>query len=256
MADKNYRFFQRYSRHIELMGFGEEGQLKLKESNVAIIGCGGLGSPVMLYLAACGVGHLTIIDDDTVDVSNLQRQVIFGEGDIGHLKCLAAAKHLEEFNSDIQITSHATRLTPENANEILKNCHVLVDCSDNFATRYLLNQIALIENKTLISGAVTYYDGQVFLVKKDKPCYRCLFPVQPSISQAPTCVESAVLGPMVGIIGCMMATEIVKELTGIGESLAGHFLAYNSLMSSMDKIAFQKQEDCQDCAHLHQLENA
>ena len=210
MQNKHKDFLTRYIRHIELRNFGDVGQNKLIEARVAIVGVGGLGNPASLYLSAAGIGHITLIDDDAISISNLQRQIIFSDDDKNRKKVDVAQSHLLKINPNVQIEIHATRLNKDNIHNILSSSSVILDCTDNFETRYLLNEYAVTNSKTLISGSAGFYDGQVMVVKTGFPCYQCLYPEMPSPMQVPSCVESAVLGPVVGVIGSLMATECLS----------------------------------------------
>ena len=238
----------KYERHLDLPGFGDKGQEKLRDSRVCIVGVGGLGSPVALYLAAAGVGEITLIDDDVVSKSNLQRQILFKEAQIGRSKLLSAQASLYETNSETKINLFECRLNEQNAVHALNQGDIIIDCTDNFDTRYLINRIAMRSSKTLVSGSVIYFDGQVAVFKKGKGCYSCLYPVQPQAIEAPTCTESAVLGPIVGVIGTLMSVEVIKELTGIGQSLAGSFLSYSGLESEIIKVRYPINSCCSVCS--------
>ena len=220
----------RYQRHLSLAGFGPEAQAALQRSRVLVIGAGGLGCPILLYLTAAGVGHLTIIDPDIVDVSNLQRQVLFTTADAGHPKALAAAQHLRALNPLICIEPLDSRLTRANALELIRAHDVVVDGSDNFATRYLVNDACVLANRPLIYGAIQGFEGQASVFNfKGGPTYRCLFPEPPAPGTVPNCSEAGVLGVLPGLIGTVQATETIKVLTGIGEPLSGRLLLWNSL---------------------------
>jgi molybdopterin/thiamine biosynthesis adenylyltransferase len=245
------QIYPRYERHAELTGVGESGQRKLLNSKILVVGAGGLGSPVLLYLAASGVGHITIIDDDDVKISNLQRQILFDMNQLDSSKVSSAHERLRILNPDVSIDPLNLRLTKDNVDSIGANHDLIIDCSDNFDTRYLLNDFCSRQKITLISGSIIYYDGQLYVFKsrqkEEYPCYRCLFPVQPQVNQAPTCAESAVLGPVPGVIGTMMAVEVLKELLGIGETLAGYFISYSGLTARMDKVKITKNKVCSTC---------
>ncbi|PZP54804.1 MAG: adenylyltransferase [Micavibrio aeruginosavorus] len=237
----------RYIRHIEINNFGEAGQFKVQKSRIAIVGAGGLGCPVVTYLAAAGVGAIKIIDADTIDISNLQRQFLYRPSDTGQLKAAVALEKMTDFNPDIQVEASNERLNVQNIDRMLSDFELIVDCSDNFETRYLLNRFAIENGKTLVSGAVSTTNGQLFTFKRGHPCYECLFPPLPENSQAPSCTEAPVLGSVVGTIGLMMVTEIMKEITGIGKSLAGSFISLSAADTSTKKIAFNKHPDCKIC---------
>lgn len=239
--------YPRYERHAELIGVGERGQEKLFSSKVFIIGAGGLGCPALLYLAAAGIGHITIADHDSVSLSNLQRQILYGNKSVDRLKVEGAKEAIHVINPEITINPVATRMTPENISSFVKDHDIVLDCSDNFDTRYLINDTVLGHEKTLVSGSVIYYEGQVYVFKLGAPCYRCLYPVKPQSHEAPTCAESAVLGPVPGVIGTLMAVETIKELLGIGDSLSGSFLSYSALSSTFSKIKISNNSECWHC---------
>lgn len=243
----NIKNILRYSKHVELKGFGEEGQMKIQNASVAVVGMGGLGCPASFYLAASGVGALRLIDNDTVDLSNLARQILFKQSDIGKSKVECAKIHLSDFNNNISISVEKSFVSQDNIDNLLGDCSIILDCSDNFDTRYLLNKYAMRNQKTLISGAVSGSQGQVFTFKPQYPCYHCLFPVQPNSREAPSCTEAAVLGTLVGTIGVMMATEAIKEIANYGQSLAGSFLSVDALSSEVHKISFERNSDCVAC---------
>jgi adenylyltransferase/sulfurtransferase len=220
----------RYARHLSLAGFGPEAQDKLKRGRVLVIGAGGLGCPVLLYLAAAGVGRIVIMDGDRVDGSNLQRQVLFTEADIGQLKAEAAARRLSALNPLIEIVPIAERFTRNNALERLREVDVVVDGSDNFSTRYLVNDACVLAGKPFVYGAIQGFEGQASVFNfKGGPTYRCLFPEPPEPGAVPNCSEAGVLGVLPGLIGTIQATEAIKLLTGIGESLSGRLLLWDSL---------------------------
>jgi adenylyltransferase/sulfurtransferase len=228
---------ERYSRHILLMEVGGPGQAKLKAASVLVIGAGGLGTPVLMYLAAAGVGRLGVVDHDKVSLSNLQRQVIHATERVGMPKTKSAAITLKAINPNVQVDCHQLRLTGANALEIIKGYDLVVDGSDNFPTRYLVADACYLAAKTLVTGAVGQFDGQVSTFKPHQrqadgqpfPTYRCLFPEAPPPGLLPSCEEAGILGALTGIIGSLQAIEALKELVGIGESLAGKLLMYDSL---------------------------
>lgn len=229
----------RYQRHLSLSGFGPESQAKLQEARVLVIGTGGLGCPILLYLAAAGVGRLTIIDADTVDVSNLQRQVLFTTEDAGKPKAEAAARRLSALNPCITITPVVARLTRSNAIKLISAHDVVVDGSDNFATRYLVNDACVLAGKPLIYGAIQGFEGQASVFNyKNGPTYRCLFPEPPAAGTVPNCSEAGVLGVLPGLIGTVQATETIKVITGIGEPLSGRLLLWNSLTMTSRVLRF------------------
>jgi len=220
----------RYQRHLSLAGFGPERQEKLKEATVLVIGAGGLGCPALLYLAAAGVGRIVIIDSDHVESSNLQRQVLFTEADLGRPKAEAAVDRLKALNPLIDCEAKVARFTRSNAMDLVSDCDVVVDGSDNFATRYLVNDACVLANKPFVYGAVQAFEGQVSVFNfEGGPTYRCLFPEPPAPGTVPTCAEGGVLGVMPGLIGTAQATEAIKLLTGIGEPLSGRLLLWDAL---------------------------
>ncbi len=238
----------RYSRQILLPQIDITGQQKLLNSRVLIVGLGGLGSPVALYLAAAGVGHLTLVDDDVVELSNLQRQIIHGEQDIDRLKVESAADSLRALNSGIQIETHATRLSEQALTIVVTDADVVVDCSDNFATRFLLNKVTQQLNTPLVSGAAIRMEAQVTVYdprQVGSACYRCIYEDNGELQQ--TCSESGVLSPLLGIIGSMQAVETVKLLTHIGESLAGRLMIFDALAMTWRELKLRQDPDCPIC---------
>lgn len=229
----------RYARHLTLPQIGEEGQLRLKESRVFCVGAGGLGSPSLLYLAAAGIGHLTLIDDDTIERSNLQRQILHSDEDVGTSKAESAMLRLRELNPTISIQVHAERLTSENALTLIEGHDVLVDGTDNIPTRYLVNDVCEILGIPWIYGSIYRFEGQVSVFNlNDGPTYRDLFPVPPPPESVPSCEDGGVLGVLPGVIGSIQATEAIKVLLGIGEPLQGKLLVYDALDMSMRTLSF------------------
>src|ERR1035437_2494874 len=221
---------RRYARHIILPEIGLEGQQKLKQAKVLVVGAGGLGCPVLQYLTAAGVGTLGIIDFDTVDESNLQRQVLYSTEDIGKHKAAIAKEKLEKQNPDINLVSHVAHLTSANALEIISQYDIVVDGSDNFATRYLVNDACVILNKVLVFGSIFKFEGQVSVFNyKGGPTYRCLYPEAPAEGDVPNCAEIGVLGVLPGIVGTLQANEVIKIITGIGDILSGKLLTLDAL---------------------------
>lgn len=238
----------RYSRHLILPEVGEEGQRKLKAASVLIIGAGGLGSPVAFYLAAAGVGNIGIADFDNVELVNLQRQIIHGVSDIGHSKVDSAAGKMRAVNPLIKIEKISERLSSENALQLIKDYNVVVDGTDNFPTRYLLNDACVISGKPYVYGSIFRFDGQASVfATKEGPCYRCLYPEPPPPHVVPDCAEGGVLGILPGIIGSIQATEAIKLILNIGESLAGQLLLFDALKMEFNKLKIQKNEDCPVC---------
>ncbi len=247
----------RYSRHLLIPEVGLEGQRKLKSSSALIIGTGGLGSPVALYLAAAGIGRLGLVDYDVVDSSNLQRQVIHGTSTVGKLKVESARDRLVDLNPDIQVDVYNEPYTSENAMRIAKDYDILLDGTDNFPTRYLTNDVAVFLGKPNVYASIYRFDGQVSVFyAKEGPCYRCLFPEPPPPGLVPSCAEGGVLGVLPGTIGTLQATEALKLLLGIGEPLIGKLLLYNALDMSFDFVKLKKNPNCRVCgpnADIHEL---
>lgn len=239
---------QRYARQIILPGMGEEGQARLKGGSVALVGAGGLGSPAALYLAAAGVGRIGLIEFDTVDASNLHRQVLYGTADVGRPKTEAAQERLRSANPHIEITVHPERLAAANALEILRPYDVVADGSDNFATRYLVNDACVLLRKPNVYGSVFRFEGQASVFDaRVGPCYRCLFPVPPPPDSIPSCAEGGVLGVLPGLIGLIQATEVLKILLETGETLIGRLVLYDALQMSFRELRLAKSPDCPAC---------
>lgn len=237
MISSNERKY--YDRHIRLPEFGEEKQLLLKRSKVLVIGAGGLGCPALQYLVAAGVGTIGILDGDTIDISNLHRQILFSMDEIGQSKAEVAAFKLRQLNPFIEINALNSWLSSENAIQTFEKYDVIVDCSDNFGTRYLVNDTCVILNKPFVYGAITKFEGQVSVFNyQDGPTYRCLFPDPPSNEEAPNCAEIGVLGVLPGIIGSYQALECVKLLSGLGEVLNGKLLLIDTLTNRQNIISF------------------
>ncbi|MCE2502590.1 MAG: molybdopterin-synthase adenylyltransferase MoeB [Chlorobi bacterium] len=238
----------RYSRHIMLPEIGEEGQQKLKESSLLLVGAGGLGSPAALYLAAAGVGRIGVVDGDVVDESNLQRQVLYGASDRGEAKAEVAGRKLSDLNPDIEIEVLAEELTPENGVEIVSSYDILLDGADNFSTRYLCNDLSVLRKKPLVHGSIYKFEGQVSVFGlEDGPCYRCLYPEPPLEGTVPSCGEIGVLGVLPGIIGTLQATEAIKLFLGLGKSLSGRILLYNALHMSFRELSVEPDPACPIC---------
>lgn len=245
---------QRYDRHIRLPEVGESGQRKLLDSRVLIVGAGGLGSPVALYLAAAGVGTLGIVDHDRVDVTNLQRQVLHTVRSVGDSKVLSARDTLRALNPDVSVETHDSRLEAAGILERLSRYDLVVDGTDNFPTRYLLNDASIHLGIPVIHGSVFRFEGQVSTFDPASgPCYRCLFPVPPSPDLAPNCAEAGVLGVLPGVIGLLQATEALKWLLGIGESLVGRLLLYDALSQQFRTLSFNKLPGCPACGDPQSL---
>lgn len=242
---------QRYSRHILLPEVGGTGQVRLKAASVLIVGAGGLGSPVACYLAAAGVGRLVIIDDDTVELSNLQRQILHTTDRVGQPKAESAETALRALNPHIQVEIVRDRLTPENAAALIRSCDLVCDGSDNFATRYLVNAVCVQEQRTLISAAVARFDGQIstFAPHRGSPCYNCIFPEAAQSGDALSCGDAGIFGAVTGVMGTLQATEALKEILSIGESLAGRLLMWDALATRFSTIAVTPDPDCPVCGH-------
>lgn len=239
----------RYARHILLREIGGPGQRRLKQAKVLVVGAGGLGSPALLYLAAAGVGVIGVIDDDVVDASNLQRQIIHTDQRIGTPKVLSAQAAMLALNPFVAVRTHQARLAEEGAADLLAQYDLVLDGSDNFDTRYLVNRICAGLGKPLISGAITQWEGQLSLYDpaQGAPCYECIFPVRPAPGMVPTCAEAGVAAPLPGVIGAMMAMEAVKTITGAGQTLAGRLLIYDALYAETRAITIQPRADCAVC---------
>lgn len=240
--------YMRYSRHLILPEIGEEGQKKLLASKVLIIGAGGLGSPLGLYLAAAGVGTIGLVDFDVVDLSNLQRQILHTNDEIGKSKLDSAEKRIKGMNPDTRVVKHATKISSENALEILKGYDIVIDGTDNFPTRYLVNDACVFLNKPNIYGSIFRFEGQATVfVPKEGPCYRCLYPEPPPPGMVPSCAEGGVLGILPGVIGVIQATEAVKLIVGQGEPLIGRLLLYNALDMSFRTLKLRRDKNCPVC---------
>jgi molybdopterin-synthase adenylyltransferase len=243
--------FERYARHLILDEVGEDGQARLMAARVLVVGAGGLGSPILLYLAAAGVGTLGIVDDDTVDLSNLQRQIVHPTSRIGQAKVESARRTLNEINPEIAVEPHNLRLDAANAASLVEAYDIVADGSDNFATRYLLNDVCHRRAKPLVAAALSPFEGQLSTFKSylgpPHPCYRCLFREPPPPGAVPRCEEAGILGAVAGVIGTLQATEVLKELLGIGESLSGRLLIYDALRSDFHRVKLPRDPDCPTC---------
>jgi adenylyltransferase/sulfurtransferase len=238
----------RFSRHLILPEVGIAGQTKLKHAKVAMIGAGGLGAPLGLYLAAAGVGRIGLVDFDVVDVSNLQRQVIHGTRDIGRKKLDSAADRMQDINPNVRIDKFDTGLTSENALEILRDYDIVVDGTDNFPTRYLVNDACVLLKKPNVYGSIFRFEGQATVFAyEDGPCYRCLYPEPPPPGLVPSCAEGGVLGILPGVIGVIQATEAVKIILGIGDTLKGRLLLYDALGMKFRELKLRRDKDCPVC---------
>ena len=238
---------ERYSRHLFLEGVGESGQAALRDASVLVVGAGGLGAPVVQYLAAAGVGTLAVADHDAVERSNLQRQVIHGESDIGRPKVESAREFVAELNPDVAFEAHETQLAPENARSLVSNYDFVVDAADNFPTRYLINDACELEGVPRSFGAVHRFEGQVATFVPDGPCYRCVFPEAPPPGAAPDCATAGVLGVLPGTVGCLQATEAMKWILEAGELLTEELLVYDALGPAFERVSIERNPDCPVC---------
>jgi molybdopterin/thiamine biosynthesis adenylyltransferase len=240
---------QRYSRHIILPNIGAKGQRKLLDGSVLVIGAGGLGSPIAMYLAAAGVGKLGIVDFDRVDLTNLQRQILHTTPDVGRPKVESAVKHLRAINPTIEVVGHDTLLFSTNVFEIFEGYDVIVDGTDNFPVRYLVNDATQFMGLPLVYGSIYQFEGQatVFMPGQETPCYRCLYPAPPPPGTVPSCAEGGVFGVLPGVIGSIQATEAIKILTGEGETLEGRLLLYDALTMEFDQMKIRWDADCPVC---------
>jgi molybdopterin/thiamine biosynthesis adenylyltransferase len=240
---------QRYSRHIILPNIGGKGQRKLLDSSVLVIGAGGLGSPVAMYLAAAGIGKLGIVDFDQVDVTNLQRQILHTTADVGRSKVASAVEHLRAINPTIEVVGHETLLFSTNVFEIFEGYDVIVDGTDNFPVRYLVNDATQFTGKPLVYGSIYQFEGQatVFTPGQETPCYRCLFPAPPPPGTVPSCAEGGVFGVLPGVIGSIQATEAIKIITGEGDTLEGRLLLYDALAMDFQEMKIRWDADCPVC---------
>lgn len=239
---------ERYSRHIILPEFGGVGQRKLLASSALIVGAGGLGSPAALYLAAAGVGKLGLVDMDVVDLSNLQRQVLHHTPDVGNPKLESASRKLRAMNPDLEIVTHETRLMSHNALDVLRDYDVVLDGTDNFPARYLINDACVMLGKTLVHAGIFRFEGQILVIRPGEgPCYRCLFPDPPPEGMVPSCQEAGILGAVAGVMGVLQATEAIKVLAGIGEPLVGKLLIYEALRADFRKVRIPRDPDCAIC---------
>jgi len=242
------REIARYSRHLVLPEVGTEGQLRLRAASVLVVGAGGLGCPVAIYLAAAGVGRIGLVDFDAVDVSNLQRQILFATDDVGRPKVVAAAERLRGINPHVEIVPHGERLGADNALEMLRGYDLVVDGTDNFPTRYLINDACVLGGKTNVYGSIFRFEGQVSVFAGDAgPCYRCLYPEPPPAGAVPNCAEGGVLGVLPGIIGTLQATEAIKLLLGRGRSLRGRLLLFDALEMRFRELRLRRDQNCPVC---------
>lgn len=249
--------YLRYARHLTLPEFGEAAQAKLLKSSILLIGAGGLGSPLALYLAAAGVGRIGIMDFDVVDVSNLQRQVIHRTQDVGTSKAKSAQRGINDLNPDVQVEIYEEGITSANALAIIAKYDIVIDGTDNFPTRYLVNDACVLLGKVNIYGSIYRFEGQATVFDaKNGPCYRCLYPEPPSPGEVPSCAEGGVLGVLPGIIAMIQATEAIKVLTGMGKTLVGRFLRYDAMNMQFRELKLRKDPTCPICGNnrtIHQL---
>jgi adenylyltransferase/sulfurtransferase len=242
---------ERYARHILLRDIGSPGQRKLKGASVAVVGAGGLGAPLLLYLAAAGVGRLKIVDDDTVSLSNLQRQILFADEDVGSGKAALAAEAVRRLNPNIVCAVEAVRLTSLNARELIADCDVVADGSDNFDTRYLVSDACFYARKPLVTAAVGQFDGSLTTLRPfetapdgtPNPTYRCLFPQKPPPGAVPTCAEAGVLGALTGMVGALMALEVIREIVGFGRSMVGRLALFDLAAMRFETLNYGWDED-------------
>jgi len=242
---------ERYARHIILREVGGIGQERLLASKVLVIGAGGLGSPLIMYLAAAGVGRIGVVDDDAVSLSNLQRQVLHANASVGRPKVASAAEAVGRINPDVALVGHYMRLNADNVMELIAGYDLIADGSDNFETRFLVNDACYLAAKTLVSAAVLRFDGQLSTYKAHlgppHPCYRCIFPAPPPPELVPSCAEGGVLGAVAGVMGTLQATEVIKELIGIGEGLSGRLVIYDGLTAEVRKVRAKRDAACRLC---------
>jgi adenylyltransferase/sulfurtransferase len=247
---------KRYSRHIIMPQVGSKGQRNLLAAKVLIIGAGGLGSPVAIYLGLAGIGTLGIVDFDTVELSNLQRQILHHQHDIGRPKVLSAQQTLAEYNSDVKVVAHQAPLTSENAMEIISQYDIVVNGADNFPARYLVNDATYLSGKPLVDGSVLLFDGQASVFIPGKGCYRCLFPTPPPPGVVPSCAEAGVLGALPGLVGSIQAIETIKLILGAGQPLAGRLLLIDALSMEFRSVKVRRNPKCPLCGDnptIHEL---
>jgi adenylyltransferase/sulfurtransferase len=240
---------QRYARHILLDEVGGTGQARLRDARVLIVGAGGLGSPLLLYLAAAGVGTIGLVDHDAVTLSNLQRQIAHGTADIGAAKTASAASAAHRINPHVTLHTHPVRLTAANALQLIAAHDIICDGTDNFAARYLLADACHLAHRTLISAAVLRFEAQLATFRPGGPCYRCLYPTRPPDGLIPTCAEAGVLGAVTGVAGTLQATEVLKEILGIGETLSGRLLLWDALAMRFVTTTFPRDPRCALCGN-------
>lgn len=245
---------ERYLRHILLREIGAQGQLKLKAARILVVGAGGLGSPILFYLAAAGVGAIGVADDDAVSLSNLQRQILYADEDIGAAKTERAAEAMRRLNPSITIAPYRLRLTSDNADDIISAYDIIVEGVDSFETRFLLSRICIAQRKPLVSAAAQRFEGRVSVFmpwsSADSPCYRCLTPDEPPREAALSCLEEGVLGPVAGVIGSFAALEAIKLATGAGEALSGRLAIFDGLAATMRVVRLPRDPACIDCGAI------
>lgn len=248
MFDLSEAEIERYSRHIILPELGGAGQQKLKQASVLVVGAGGLGSPALLYLTAAGVGRIGVIEDDVVDLTNLQRQVLHGTSDVGRPKVISASETMKQLNPHVQIDVYNQRLTKENIFDIIEKYDVIVDGVDNFPTRYLLNDACVMKQKTLVEGGILRFMGLIMSIRGgETACYRCVFEEPPPPGAVPSCAEAGVLGAVAGVIGTMQATEVLKILTGFGQPLYGRLLQFDAEELRFHEVKARRNPKCPVC---------
>ncbi len=238
---------QRYSRHLIMPNVGSVGQRKLLDGKVLVIGAGGLGSPIALYLALAGVGTVGIVDFDVVDVSNLQRQILHTDADVGRRKVESAKESLLAHNPDLNVQIHEEPINSENANEIISQYDIIVNGADNFATRYLVNDAAYLAGKPLVDGAILVFDGRATTYLPGKGCYRCMYPDPPPPGEVPNCSEAGVIGALPGLVGSIQALEVIKLLLGVGETLTSRLLMIDALSMEFTELKVRKDPNCKLC---------
>ena len=237
----------RYSRHVIMDEIGPAGQSALLDGSVLVVGAGGLGSPAVQYLAAAGVGRLGVVDDDRVERSNLQRQIVHADADVGRPKVESAAEFVADLNPDVTVETHETRLRTGNVESLVADYDVVLDASDNFPTRYMLNDAARIHDTPVAHGAIYKFEGQATTLTPDGPCYRCLFPEAPGPEEAPDCASTGVLGVLPGTVGCLQATEATKLLLDAGDTLSGRLLFYDAMAMDVETVPYARNPDCPAC---------